>query len=41
MITLNFDGNQIKGVFKGLTSNGYLILQIGDEEKIITTGEII
>lgn len=41
IITLNYDGSHVKGIFKGLSSTGYLILQIGEEEKIITTGEII
>jgi BirA family biotin operon repressor/biotin-[acetyl-CoA-carboxylase] ligase len=41
MIKVNFNEKQVEGIFKGLTSNGYLILQIGEEEKIISTGEIV
>lgn len=39
-ITIRINGEIIEGVFKGLTPQGYLILQSGGEEKIITTGEI-
>jgi len=39
-IIIRMNGETIGGVFKGLTPQGYLVLQSGDEEKIITTGEI-
>ena len=41
MITVDFNGNKVKGIFKGLSSQGYLILQSGEEERIITTGEMV
>jgi BirA family biotin operon repressor/biotin-[acetyl-CoA-carboxylase] ligase len=39
-ISININGKTIGGVFKGLTPQGYLVLQSGNEEKIITTGEV-
>lgn len=41
VISLKQNGNTIKGIFKGLSPQGYLILQQGSEETVITTGEII
>lgn len=39
-ISINLNGERVTGVFKGLTPLGYLIIQSGDEERVITTGEI-
>lgn len=41
IITVDFNGNKVEGIFKGLSSQGYLILQNGKEERIITTGEMV
>lgn len=39
-IIISKNGETLRGVFKGLTPQGYLVLQNGNKERIITTGEI-
>jgi len=39
-ISINLSGEMATGVFGGLTPQGYLIIQNGELERIVTTGEI-
>jgi BirA family transcriptional regulator, biotin operon repressor / biotin---[acetyl-CoA-carboxylase] ligase len=39
-ISINLSGETVTGVIRGLTAQGYLIIQNGGGERIITTGEI-
>lgn len=39
-ISINLNGKMATGVFGGLTPQGYLIIQNGELERIVTTGEI-
>jgi len=41
IISVAQNGEAVRGIFKGLSSQGYLILQQGEKETVITTGEII
>ena len=40
-ISLRINGEKIMGVLKGLTPQGYLILQTQEGRKIVTTGEVL
>lgn len=41
VVTVSLNGRSVSGVFKGLTPQGYLILNHEGEERIISTGEIV
>jgi BirA family biotin operon repressor/biotin-[acetyl-CoA-carboxylase] ligase len=41
VVTVSLNGRSVSGVFKGLTPQGYLILNREGEERIISTGEIV